>query len=104
MTCAQQDGDALVNPCCPGWRVRGPGWQRGGEPHVVSAHAAQPAALALLTDPFLQAPEPNTVRVVWFTEFAGTRHVVLVGKGVDALGDADLHAAPADGRRAPVPA
>lgn len=33
----------------------------------------------LLTDPFLQLPTANSVRVVWFTEFAGTQHVVEYG-------------------------
>ncbi len=30
----------------------------------------------LLTDPFLQLPTPTSVRVVWFTEFAGHKHIV----------------------------
>ncbi|MCU0517240.1 MAG: metallophosphoesterase family protein [Oscillatoria sp. Prado101] len=34
----------------------------------------------LLTDPFLQLPTPTSVRVVWFTEFAGTGHTVQYGK------------------------
>lgn len=33
----------------------------------------------LLTDPFLQLPTANSVRVVWFTEFAGSRHIVEYG-------------------------
>lgn len=33
----------------------------------------------LLTDPFLQLPTDNSVRVVWFTEFAGIKHWVSVG-------------------------
>jgi uncharacterized membrane protein len=33
----------------------------------------------LLTDPFLQLPTADSVRVVWFTEFLGTRHVVEYG-------------------------
>jgi len=33
----------------------------------------------LLTDPFLQLPTENSVRVVWFTEFAGSRHLVQYG-------------------------
>jgi hypothetical protein len=36
----------------------------------------------LLTDPFLQLPTDNSVRVVWFTEFAGTRHTVAFGQGL----------------------
>lgn len=33
----------------------------------------------LLTEPFLQLPAPASVRVVWFTEFAGVRHTVEYG-------------------------
>ncbi len=33
----------------------------------------------LLTDPFLQLPTADSVRVVWFTEFAGTQHRVEYG-------------------------
>ncbi|HEY9799691.1 MAG TPA: metallophosphoesterase family protein [Leptolyngbyaceae cyanobacterium] len=33
----------------------------------------------LLTDPFLQLPTQNSVRVVWFTEFAGKKHSVTYG-------------------------
>jgi hypothetical protein len=43
----------------------------------------QPGAgtgLTLLTDPFLQLPTANSVRVVWFTEFEGDRHWVRYGK------------------------
>jgi len=35
----------------------------------------------LLSDPFLQRPTASTVNVVWFTEFAGDRHVVEYGDG-----------------------
>ncbi len=38
-----------------------------------------PAKSMLLTDPFLQLPTSNSVRVVWFTEFAGTAHLVNYG-------------------------
>ena len=34
----------------------------------------------LLTDPFLQLPTENSVRVVWFTEFAGSSHTVTYGE------------------------
>lgn len=34
----------------------------------------------LLTDPFLQFPTANSVRVVWFTEFAGIQHRVEYGE------------------------
>ncbi|NMG21002.1 metallophosphoesterase [Brasilonema bromeliae SPC951] len=33
----------------------------------------------LLTDPFLQLPTQSSVRVVWFTEFAGSKHNVAYG-------------------------
>ncbi|MBP0018693.1 MAG: metallophosphoesterase [Cyanobacteria bacterium SBLK] len=33
----------------------------------------------LLSDPFLQLPSPNSVRVVWFTEFRGSDHRVVYG-------------------------
>lgn len=37
----------------------------------------------LLSDPFLQLPTENSVRVVWFTDFVGTRHTVVYGKKLD---------------------
>jgi hypothetical protein len=37
----------------------------------------------LLTDPFLQLPTATSVQVVWFTEFAGTRHWVEYGNGLE---------------------
>lgn len=40
------------------------------------------SASGLLTDPFLQLPTQTSVRVVWFTEFAGTRHSVAYGQGL----------------------
>jgi hypothetical protein len=40
------------------------------------------SALQLLTDPFLQLPTETSVRVVWFTEFAGSRHTVAYGQGL----------------------
>lgn len=36
---------------------------------------------SLLTDPFLQLPTSDSVRVVWFTEFLGQRHEVTIGEG-----------------------
>jgi Calcineurin-like phosphoesterase len=36
----------------------------------------------LLTDPFLQLPTETSVRVVWFTEFAGSGHIVTYGKNL----------------------
>jgi hypothetical protein len=40
------------------------------------------SASQLLTDPFLQVPTENSVRVVWFTEFEGSRHTVAYGRGL----------------------
>lgn len=37
----------------------------------------------LLTDPFLQYPTEDSVRVVWFTEFPGTRHTVEFGESLE---------------------
>jgi Calcineurin-like phosphoesterase len=36
----------------------------------------------LLTEPFLQLPTANSVRVVWFTEFVGSQHTVAYGAGL----------------------
>lgn len=36
----------------------------------------------LLTDPFLQLPTEDSVRVVWFTEYRGSRHRLLWGDGL----------------------
>jgi Calcineurin-like phosphoesterase len=36
----------------------------------------------LLTDPFLQLPTETSVRVVWFTEFAGSQHTVAYGENL----------------------
>ncbi|WP_041555469.1 purple acid phosphatase family protein [Nostoc sp. PCC 7524] len=40
------------------------------------------SAPQLLTDPFLQLPTANSVRVVWFTEFAGNQHTVNYGENL----------------------
>ena len=39
----------------------------------------------LLTDPFLQLPTEDSVRVVWFTEFAGSRHTVEYGDRLEQV-------------------
>ena len=44
----------------------------------------------LLSDPFLQYPTESSVRVVWFTEFAGESHVVVYGQPGQALDADDL--------------
>nr|WP_290223358.1 metallophosphoesterase [Trichocoleus desertorum] len=43
----------------------------------------------LLTDPFLQLPTSTSVRVVWFTEFPGSRHFVTYGPGLTAPTEKD---------------
>uniref|UniRef100_UPI0030D78C98 fibronectin type III domain-containing protein n=2 Tax=Fortiea sp. LEGE XX443 TaxID=1828611 RepID=UPI0030D78C98 len=51
---------------------------------LVSVHSfgqtIMTAAPQLLTDPFLQLPTATSVRVVWFTEFVGTKHIVAYGE------------------------
>ena len=42
----------------------------------------------LLTDPFLQLPTEDAVRVVWFTEFEGAEHFVLYGEDLETRADA----------------
>lgn len=52
----------------------------------------------LLTEPFLQLPAKNSVRVVWLTEFAGRHHVVVVGARAGELNRAELRAAATGGK------
>jgi hypothetical protein len=40
-------------------------------------------AMELLTDPFLQQPNPESIEVAWFTEFRGDTHHVVIGEGAD---------------------
>ncbi|MBW4489148.1 MAG: metallophosphoesterase [Trichocoleus desertorum ATA4-8-CV12] len=49
----------------------------------------------LLTDPFLQLPTPTSVRVVWFTEFPGSRHFVTYGPGLTTPAQKDRDTATA---------
>ncbi|AFY58098.1 putative phosphohydrolase [Rivularia sp. PCC 7116] len=46
---------------------------------------SEPAAKtsSLLTEPFLQLPRKNSVRVVWFTEFPGNQNTVAYGKNLN---------------------
>ncbi|NEQ96513.1 MAG: metallophosphoesterase family protein [Cyanothece sp. SIO2G6] len=37
----------------------------------------------LLTDPFLQLPTASSIKVVWFTEFVGSRHTVEYGENLE---------------------
>jgi hypothetical protein len=39
--------------------------------------------IALLSDPFLQLPTTNSVRVIWFTNFLGTSHTVIYGENLE---------------------
>lgn len=41
------------------------------------------SAPRLLTDPFLQLPTETSVCVVWFTEFAGSQHIVTYGENLN---------------------
>ncbi|MEH2077608.1 MAG: metallophosphoesterase family protein [Nostoc sp.] len=47
------------------------------------------SAPQLLTDPFLQLPTETSVRVVWFTEFAGVHHTVTYGENLKLSVKAD---------------
>ncbi len=51
---------------------------------------SQPVAEAstLLTEPFLQLPTENSVRVVWFTEFPGEKNTVVYGENLKQTTDA----------------
>ncbi len=53
---------------------------------LVSVHSCgqtnMTSAPKLLTDPFLQLPTETSVRVVWFTEFAGVNHTVTYGENL----------------------
>ncbi|MGK7878970.1 MAG: metallophosphoesterase [Crocosphaera sp.] len=41
------------------------------------------SSYSLLTDPFLQFPTTSSVKVVWFTEFAGVDHKIIYGQNLD---------------------
>lgn len=53
---------------------------------VLSQEAAAPS---LLTDPFLQLPTEDSVRVVWFTEWEGSSHAVTFGAALDQIAEAE---------------
>lgn len=44
----------------------------------------------LLTDPFLQLPTPDSINVVWFTEFAGQSHQVYYGENLQDHVEANM--------------
>ena len=43
---------------------------------------------SMLSDPFLQLPTENSVRVVWFTDFAGSKHTVAYGDKLNQKSEA----------------
>lgn len=45
--------------------------------------------LVMLSDPFLQLPTPDSVEVVWFTEFAGDNHWVQWGEELEHRTEAE---------------
>ncbi|NEO95909.1 MAG: metallophosphoesterase family protein [Moorea sp. SIO3G5] len=45
----------------------------------ITQQRAMTSAYELLTDPFLQFPTEDSVRVVWFTDFPGSRHTLTYG-------------------------
>lgn len=52
------------------------------QPETMSASQIPPNA-GLLSDPFLQHPTRDSVRVVWFTEFPGMEHTLTYGNSLD---------------------
>lgn len=42
-----------------------------------------PPSSGLLSDPFLQLPTPDSVRVIWFTEFPGIEHTLTYGNSLE---------------------
>lgn len=59
--------------------------------HAAPGEGSNPVrTVELLTDPFLQLPTATSVTVVWFTEFRGSQHSVLVGDGVADLEGQEL--------------
>ena len=47
-----------------------------------------PNVRGFLSDPFLQLPEKESVRVVWFTDFKGSRHQVVFGPNLKQIAQA----------------
>lgn len=45
-------------------------------------------ASSLLSDPFLQLPTENSIRVVWFTDFEGSKHQVVSGQNLELVSKA----------------
>ena len=55
---------------------------------MFSTNAQITASSSLLSDPFLQLPTENSVRVVWFTEFPGSENKVIYGENLDCASSA----------------
>ena len=65
-----------------------------------STSTTTPSVSGLLTDPFLQLPTEDSVRVVWFTEFKGRSHrVVYAIKPTLALTEGNIQQVVANTRR-----
>lgn len=54
-------------------------------PGLVSADSTPSTEAVLLTDPFLQDPQANSVKVVWFTEFTGKQHFLVYCEGLSVV-------------------
>ncbi len=58
------------------------------QPAVAEAPNTFQSSSVILTDPMLQLPEADRVRVVWFTEELGNRHEVVYGARMDQVAPA----------------
>jgi Calcineurin-like phosphoesterase len=55
---------------------------------VLSVNDSSKMATSLLSDPFLQLPTNDSIRVVWFTDFEGSNHRVIYGSNLDNSAEA----------------
>ncbi|OKH20951.1 metallophosphoesterase [Hydrococcus rivularis NIES-593] len=55
---------------------------------VSTKESPRMATSFLLSDPFLQMPTENSVRVVWFTDFEGSNHRVIYGNNLELSAEA----------------
>lgn len=89
--CGGGDGDATAATGPAGADGTGAGAAAGsptGAPNAGPGLRALPEATfsterSLLSEPMLQNPGPDSVRVVWYSENEGGRHSVRVGEGLD---------------------
>jgi hypothetical protein len=49
------------------------------------ATTKEKSSISLLSEPFLQLPTNNSVRVVWFTDFLGDTHQLVYGKNLEQI-------------------